>query len=177
MPVELPVLNLNSATYECTFGRGCDGVCCREGRPLVYADEIARIGENLSKFRPLMRPEASRMAARKGFLSGRRRLGQELMRVVGGWCIFFNQGCVLHRVGVAEGDKFRYKPAVCSLFPIQQDGRDNWYIRQKGFKGERWDLFCLDPQNTARRAEESLQEELALAKRFDDEAKATQETR
>lgn len=177
MPVELPVLNLNSATYECTFGRGCDGVCCREGRPLVYADEIARIGTNLPKFLPLMRPDASKMAAKRGLLSGRQRLGQELMRVVGGWCIFFNQGCVLHRVGMAEGDKFRYKPAVCSLFPIQQDECDNWYIRQKGFKGERWDLFCLDPRNTTRRAEESLQEELALAKRFDDEAKATQATR
>ena len=76
MPIDLPVLNLNSATYECTFGRGCDGICCREGRPLVYADEIARIGENLAKFLPLMRPDASKMAARKGFLSGRRRLGQ-----------------------------------------------------------------------------------------------------
>jgi hypothetical protein len=177
MPVELPVLNLDTATYECTFGRGCDGVCCREGRPLVYVDEIARIGENLPKFLPLMRPDARKMAGRKGFLSGRRRLGQELMRVVGGWCIFFNQGCVLHRVGAAEGDRFRYKPAVCSLFPIQQDEHDNWYIRQKGFKGEPWDLFCLDPQNTTRRAEESLQEELALAKRFDDEAKATQAIR
>jgi hypothetical protein len=172
MQHELPVVNLHTATYECTFGRGCDGVCCREGRPLVYADEIARIAENLPKFLPLMRPDASRMAARRGFLSGRRRLGEELMRVTGGWCIFFNQGCVLHQVGAAEGDKFRYKPAVCALFPIQQDDHDRWYVRQKGFKGERWDLFCLDPNNSPKPAAESLQEELALAKRFDDEARA-----
>ncbi len=170
MQHELPVLNLQTATFECTFGRGCDGVCCREGRPLVYADEIARIAENLPKFLPLMRPAAQRVASQRGFLSGRRRLGQELMRVVEGWCIFFNQGCVLHQAGAAEGDKFRYKPAVCALFPIQQDEHDRWYIRQAGFKAEQWDLFCLRPENTSRPAADSLQEELALAKRFDDEA-------
>src|SRR4029079_1113936 len=109
-----------------------DGVCCREGRPLVYADEIERISKNLPKFLPHMRPRAATIAARRGFLSGRRRLGQELMRVTDHWCIFFNQGCVLHRVGAEEGDKYRYKPAVCSLFPIQQDEHDRWYVRQKG---------------------------------------------
>ena len=169
---ELPVLNLHTATYECTYGRGCDGVCCREGRPPMDSEEIARIGENLPKFLPLMRMEAGKVAARRGFLSGRRRLGQEQMRVVGGWCIFFNAGCVLHQVGVAEGDKFRYKPSACALFPLQQDEHDHWYIRQQGFKRERWDLFCLDPQNSPVPAAESLQEELALAKRIDDEARA-----
>jgi hypothetical protein len=168
---ELPVVNLHSAKFECTFGRGCDGVCCREGRPPVYADEIERIAENLPKFLPHMRAQAARMATRNGFLSGRKRYGEPLMRVTGGWCIFFNEGCVLHKVGVAEGDKFRYKPAICSLFPIQQDDHDHWYIRQKGFKRERWELSCLDPSNTTKLAAESLQEELALAKRFDDEAR------
>ena len=172
MPDDLPVINLHTATFECTFGRGCDGVCCREGRPLVYADEVERIRENLPKFLPLMRPQAARTAARRGFLSGRRRLGQELMRVVDGWCIFFNQGCVLHQAGDSEGDKFRYKPAVCSLFPIQQNEHDQWYIRQHGFEQERWNLFCLDPANSSKLAAESLPEELALAKRFDDEAQA-----
>jgi hypothetical protein len=168
---DLPVINLQAATYECTFGRGCDGVCCREGKPLLYADEIIRIGENLARFLPLMRPAASRVAARRGFLSGRQRLGEQTMRVVGGWCIFFHGGCVLHQVGAAEGDKFRYKPAVCSLFPIQRNDDGQWYVRQKGFAGERWDLFCLDPTNCNRRAAESLHEELSLAKRFDDEAR------
>jgi hypothetical protein len=172
MQHELPVLNLQTAKFECTFGRGCDGVCCREGRPPVYADEAARIAENLPKFLPLMRPQAARMAARKGFLSGRITFGQEQMRVTGGWCIFFNQGCVLHQVGAAEGDKYRYKPCVCALFPLEKDDHDRWYVRQKGFERERWDLFCLDPQNSAKPAAESLQEELDLAKRYDDEAQA-----
>jgi hypothetical protein len=95
-----------------------------------------------------------------------------MLRVVGGWCVFFNNGCVLHQVGDAEGDKFRYKPSLCALFPIQQDRHDNWYIRQKGFKRESWDLFCLDPANCTTPAAESLRDEIALAKRFDDEAKA-----
>lgn len=171
MNIELPVLNLHTATFECTYGRGCDGVCCREGRPLVYADEIARISENLPKFLPRMRPRAARIAARRGFLSGRRRLGQEVMRVTDHWCIFFNQGCVLHQVGAEEGDKFRYKPAVCSLFPIQQDDHDQWYVRQKGYKRERWDLFCLDPNNSDKSAAESLREELELAARFEQQAR------
>jgi len=172
MSLELPVVNLDSATYECTFGRGCDGVCCREGKPLVYADEIARISENLPKFLPRMRPQAAQVAERRGFLSGRKRLGEELMRTTDHWCIFFNQGCVLHQVGAEEGDKYRYKPAVCSLFPLQQDEHDRWYVRQKGYNRERWDLFCLDPQNSSKPATESLQEELALAAHYDQEARA-----
>jgi Protein of unknown function (DUF3109) len=168
----LPILNLDQAKFECTFGRGCDGICCREGRPLIYPDEVALLSANLQRFLPLMRPEARSVAARRGFLvPRRRRLGERLLRVVGGWCVFFNQGCVLHQVGESEGDKHRYKPSLCSLFPIQQDQHDRWYVRQKGYKGERWDLFCLDPANTSVPARASLRDEIALAKRFDDEQK------
>lgn len=162
----LPVLNLAQARFECLFGRGCDGVCCREGRPLVYSDEIARLDAHLEKFLPLLRPEARATLRRRGYLTRRRRLGERLMRNAGGWCVFFNRGCVLHRVGEEEGEKFRYKPAVCALFPIQRDGRDRWYVRQKGYRGEKWDLFCLDPAASAQPAAETLQEEMALAERF-----------
>src|SRR3954451_6475975 len=51
----LPVINLKEATYECIFGRGCDGICCQNGRPAVYAEEAARLGENLEKFLPHLR--------------------------------------------------------------------------------------------------------------------------
>ena len=116
------------------------------------------------------RPAARAAVERSGFLvPRRRRLGQRMMRVVRGWCAFFHQGCVLHAVGAAEGDKFRYKPALCALFPIQQDNRDRWYVRQKGYKRERWDLFCLDPRACAVPAGDSLRDEIALARRFDDE--------
>lgn len=170
---ELTVINLHEARFECTYGRGCDGLCCREGRPPVYAEEEARITDNLSKFLPLLRREARAVVERKGYLSlRRRRAGQPVMRVAGGWCVFFNRGCVLHEVGVAEGDKFRYKPSLCALFPIQQDRHDRWYVRQKNFKGETWELFCLDPQASRLSAAESLRDEMALAKRFDEEAQA-----
>jgi hypothetical protein len=172
--VELRVLNLHSATYECTFGRGCDGVCCREGRPLIYPEEIVKLNENIERFLPLLRPRARAVVEKRGFVSGRRRLGQRLLRVADGWCVFFNSGCVLHRVGAEEGDKFRYKPAVCALFPIQQNEHDEWYVRQRDFEDEKWDLFCLDPNNTSVPVAESLCDELALAKRFDDEARAAQ---
>lgn len=172
MAVALPVLNLAEATFECSFGRGCDGPCCREGRPMVYPDEVERISANLEKFLPHLRPAARAVAERKGYLvPTRRRLGEPIMRVAGGACIFFNNGCVLHKVGTAEGDKYRYKPSICSLFPIQQDKHDRWYVRQRGYKRERWDLFCLNPANSPVPAAESLKDEIALAKRFDDEQK------
>ena len=162
----LVVVNLDEARYECTYGRGCDGVCCQDGRPLVYPDEAANIDAQLPRLLALLRPEAQALVRRKGYLTRRRRLGLPQVRHAGGWCVFFHNGCVLHKVGAEEGDKFKYKPAVCSLFPIQQDEKDRWYVRQKGYKGERWNLFCLDPAIHTKPAAETLREELALAASF-----------
>jgi hypothetical protein len=167
---QVPIVNLDEARFECTFGRGCNGICCSQGRPLVYPEEVEAIGANLNKFLPLVRPKARKAIETRGYLSGRRRLGHPVMRVIDGWCVFFHEGCVLHKVGAAEGDKFRYKPAVCGLFPIQQNEDDQWYVRQRGFHKEKWDLFCLDPQNSPVPAAESLREEIALATRYAREA-------
>lgn len=168
----LPVLNLQETAYECTFGRGCEGVCCRNGRPGVYPDEVERLDANLDKFVPLLRPEARAAVEEAGYLSARRRHGLPLLRVVQGWCVFFNQGCVLHRVGDAEGDKYRYKPAPCALFPLARDADDHWYVRQWGLNGEKWDLFCLNPQATRVPAAESLRDEVAQAARYTAEEQA-----
>jgi hypothetical protein len=165
-----PIVNLKDARFECIYRRGCDGVCCREGRPLVYAEEAERIDANLQKFLPFLRGEARVVVEKESYLSRRRKAGQRVMRVSNGWCVFFNHGCVLQKVGAAEGEKFRYKPAVCALFPIQRDARGRWYVRQKGFKGEKWDLSCLDPTSSALPAALSLRDEIALVQRFNDEA-------
>src|SRR5262249_11773184 len=133
MDGNLPVINLSGAKFECTFGRGCDGVCCRNGRPMVYPEEIECIDVNLGKFLPGLRPGALAMVQKAGYLSRRKRLGLPLVRVQDGWCVFFNQGCVLHKVGAEEGDRYRYKPAACALFPLARDKDDRWYVRQKGF--------------------------------------------
>ena len=86
-----------------------------------------------------------------------------MLRVVGGWCIFFREGCVLHKVGMAEGDKFRCKPAPCSLFPLEKDDDGQYFVRQHHYKGEQWnDLFCLAPA-------QSLAGELAFARRLEAE--------
>jgi hypothetical protein len=85
--------------------------------------------------------------------------------VVDGWCVFFHEGCVLHKVGGAEGDTYRYKPAACALFPLVRKD-DEWYVRQKGYENEKWDLFCLDPQATSKPAAESLQGEIRLAEKY-----------
>ncbi|MFQ3593327.1 MAG: DUF3109 family protein [Gemmataceae bacterium] len=164
--VELTVLNLQSATFECTYGRGCEGICCQNGRPPVSSEESARIEKNLKKFWPHLTSQAKELIQRQGFLSRRIKSGKPMLRVVGGWCVFFNDGCVLHKVGAAEGDKFKYKPAPCSLFPLERDdATGHLYVRQHGYKGEQWDLFCLAPDNTSVKAAESLVEELAFAQR------------
>ena len=160
--MSLKVLNLVSARFECTFGRGCEGDCCRDGRPPVYPEEIQNLDDHLPRILPLLRPEARALVGRVGYLSGRRKAGQAMARVVGGWCVFFNRGCTLHQLGASEGAIFRYKPAVCAMFPLAKDDKDRWYVRQKGYKRERWDLTCLDPASTAVPAATSLEAELNL---------------
>jgi hypothetical protein len=170
MSTPLPVVNLDTATFECVFGRGCDGVCCQNGRPPVYPEEADIIQRNVEKFLPHLRPEARAVVERHGFLSRRIKLDLPMLRVVGGWCVFFHGGCVLHKVGAAEGQAFRYKPAACALFPLAKDAQDRWYVRQHGYEGEDWDLFCLNPAHSSRPAAESLRDEIALARFYDAEA-------
>jgi hypothetical protein len=169
MAQSLPVLNLAEANFECTFGRGCDGICCRNGRPMVYPEEVELLDAHLARILPHLRPAARAVVEEGGYRSRRKRLGLPMLRVVDGWCVFFNEGCVLHKLGAAEGDSYRYKPAACALFPLARDEDDRWYVRQRGYKGEKWDLFCLDPANTWVRASASLRAEVALARRFDEE--------
>jgi hypothetical protein len=166
MAISLPVLNLSEARFECIFGRGCDGICCQNGRPGVYPEETARLDANLAKFLPELRPEARQVVEKSGYVSKRRKGGLPMLRVVAGWCVFFNQGCVLHKVGAAEGDAYRYKPAPCSLFPLARRHDDQWYVRQWGYDGEAWDLFCLNPQASPKPAAESLTGEIDLAARI-----------
>jgi hypothetical protein len=170
MPTSLPVINASEATFDCIFGRGCDGICCQNGRPGVYPDEEARITKHLRKFLPHLRPEARALVEKSGYMSNRRRGGLPMLRVVSGWCVFFHEGCVLHKVGAAEGSKYRYKPAACALFPLAKNAKDEWYVRQWGVENEEWDLFCLNTAASPRLATESLGEEMALARHYDREA-------
>jgi hypothetical protein len=162
------ILNLDTARFECTFGRGCDGVCCRNGRPMVYPEESVPLDAKLPEIIPLLRPQARVLVEKHGYLSRRRKCGHPMARVSDGWCVFFNEGCVLHRIGAAEGDAFRFKPAACALFPLSKDEHDRWYVRQKGYKGEIWDLHCLDPAVSGAPAVESLAAEIGFAKRLAD---------
>ena len=177
MRSSLPVVNLAQATFECIFGRGCDGICCQNGRPPVYPEEVERLDAHLDKFLPHLRPAARQLIESSGYLSGRRKYDLPMLRVSDGWCIFFHQGCVLHKVGAAEGDSFRYKPAACALFPLARNDKDDWYVRQHGYEDEKWDLFCLNPQASAKPAADSLQEEIALAECYTREQEAEKAAR
>ncbi|HUR52807.1 MAG TPA: DUF3109 family protein [Gemmataceae bacterium] len=161
--VALPVVNAATATFECIFGRGCDGICCQNGRPSVDAAEQKRITGVLTKTLPHLRPAARTLIEGEGFVSKRTKLGEPMVRVVGGWCVFFNAGCVLHKVGAEDGDAYQYKPSQCALFPLERRESGDWYVRQWGYEGEQWDLFCLNPKQSRKPAVESLAEEITLA--------------
>lgn len=174
MTTSLPVLNLNEAKFECIYGRGCDGICCQNGRPGVHPEEVAVIDANLPKFLPHLRPKARKLVEQAGYLSKRIKTGLPMLRVVDTWCVFFNEGCVLHKVGITDGDKYQYKPSACALFPVAKDGKGQWFIRQHGYYGEEWNLFCLSPTASPMPAAESLKEELALAAKFEAQEQAEQ---
>jgi Fe-S-cluster containining protein len=163
MKISLPLLNLADARFECIYGRGCEGLCCQNGRPGIYPEEEQRLDRNLKKFLPELRPVARKVIEKGGYKSRRRKHGLPMLRVVEGWCVFFNKGCVLHKVGAAEGDKYRYKPAPCALFPLARTEEGDWYVRQWGTEEEEWDLFCLNPEASPRPARKSLAEEIQLA--------------
>jgi hypothetical protein len=162
----LPVLNLAEATFECIFGRGCDGICCKNGRPPVTEDDIARIDAALPKILSQLREPARKKIEKEGYLSNWRKQGKPTLRVADHWCVFFNQGCVLHKIGMLEGDSFKYKPVLCAVFPLDVNDDGKWYIRQWGYEDEEWDLFCLNPKASPRPAAETMRTELALVKRL-----------
>jgi hypothetical protein len=163
----LAIENAETATFDCSFGRGCDGICCRNGRPSVGPDEQKVIASVLPRVLPLLRPEARSAIERDGFTSARIKVGQPMVRVAAGWCVFFNAGCVLHTIGAEDGDSYQYKPTQCALFPLEKGDGGAWYVRQWAENGEQWDLFCLNPANSPRPARESLAAEMALAARLD----------
>jgi len=164
----LPVVveNAETATFDCTFGRGCEGICCKNGRPSVDEAEQAAIRAVLTRALPHLRPLARKLVEAEGFLSNRTKLGNPMLRVEGGWCVLFNGGCVLHKLGAEDGDAYQYKPTQCALFPLEK-GDTGWYVRQWGVEGEKWDLFCLNPEQSKRPAVEALTEELTLAAKCD----------
>lgn len=163
MKKPLTLANAETATFECTFGRGCEGLCCKNGEPSATEVERLRIEAVLPRAMELMRPVARDAIEQLGWLTDEIKLGHPMVRVADEWCVFFNEGCVLHKLGAQEGDFSKYKPIQCSLFPLEPNGDGSWYVRQWDVDGEEWDLFCLNPENSAKRAAESLAPELAVA--------------
>jgi Fe-S-cluster containining protein len=160
----LLVVNGATATFDCSFGRGCPGICCQHGEPSVTPAEYARIRESLPKVIPHLRPEAAKSLEAQDFTGADVKLGNPMVRVVDGWCLFFNEGCVLHKVGALEGDFSKYKPIQCTMFPLEPNGDGSWYVRQWHLEGEEWnDLFCLNPANTPLKAVDTLAPEIAVA--------------
>ena len=162
-----PILNSAEARFECTYGRGCAGLCCRNGRPAVTETDRAWIEKALKRVLPRMREVARKVVEREGYLSRRKKAGKPMIRVAEEWCVFFNRGCTLHAVGAEQGTPWRFKPSTCILFPLDRTKDGQWYVRQRGFRGEQWDLPCLDPEASGVRAVDSLRTELRYARQLD----------
>ncbi|HTF91237.1 MAG TPA: DUF3109 family protein [Planctomycetota bacterium] len=162
--VELNILNAKSATFECVFPV-CGGVCCKNGRPGISPGEAQRIQDNLPKFLPHLLPKSRRLVETRGFLTRRVKEGRRTLAVSEGWCIFFNEGCVLHKVGAEEGERFAYKPWHCVAFPLEKDAKTaEWYVRQHGYRGEAWDVFCINPKESSKPALTTLAAEIEFAR-------------
>lgn len=140
------------------------------GRPALEPDEEARIRARMDRFAERLRPTARALVASAGFLSAPGPDGRRTLAVSRGWCVFFHDGCVLERAGAEEGDRFRYKPWRCALFPLRRDpATGRWFVRQRGERGETWDLFCLDPRESEKRAHQTLRAELSHVRRLSEE--------
>jgi hypothetical protein len=164
--VEFEIQGLDEARFECVYP-SCGGVCCMNGRPPLEKGEHERIAENVQKFLPHMRPEARARVEEKGFLTKRMKEGLPALAMSRGWCIFFNDGCVLHKVGAEEGDKWKYKPWRCVAFPLERSSAGKWHVRQWRLKGEAWDLFCLNPQESPKKPADTLREEIAFVRELE----------
>lgn len=167
MMTSLPIVNAETAKFECTFGRGCEGVCCQEGKPPLTDLDLANIEAAFPKIKSQMRDAARKKVDKIGYLSNWRKAGMPTLRVADGWCVFFNQGCLFHKLGMEEGDSFKYKPFYCAIFPLEQTEKGDWYIRQRGLEKEKWDVFCLNPKNSPKLAVESMKDEIACVEKYE----------
>ena len=168
LKLPLPLLNAETAKFECTFGRGCKGDCCTNGRPGLSEQEQQAITANLHKILPHLSVKARKLIETKGIATKRTRDGLPLAAVIDGWCVYFNNGCALHRAGALEGNPMKYKPMQCAIFPLLWNDDGQWYVRQWQYEKETWnDLFCLNPNQSNVKATDSLKNELNLAATMD----------
>jgi hypothetical protein len=167
----IDVENLATATFECVYPT-CGGICCKQGRPAIEPGEQRRIARNLAKFLPLLRPAARKLVEAKGFVTKRVKAGRPMLAVSEGWCVFESGGCVLHKVGAQEGDRFKYKPWRCAIFPLDRAKDGTWFVRQWKQRGEGWDLFCLNPKESKVKAAKSCAGEVEFARRLESDAES-----
>jgi hypothetical protein len=114
-----------------------------------------------------MRPRARAVVDKSGWRTRRLKSKLPTLAVKDRACVFYNEGCVLHAIGADEGDTTKYKPATCVLFPIDSAPKGGYEVRQWGRKGEKWNLFCLDPTASGKMARDTLRAELAFLERLE----------
>lgn len=173
----LVLANADTARFECTYGRGCEGICCSNSTPPVDPAKQDIINSVLPEVLPLLRPGARALIEQSGYIDPEEVYeGNPSIRVESDWCVFFNKGCVLHKVGAERGDSTWAKPVACYLFPIDHDSQGRWYIRQHGVDDEQWtELPCLAGTPDLPLAVTTLGFEMEMAARLEAQNRGAEE--
>jgi hypothetical protein len=128
------------SSWECLFGRGCQGVltgpsaelaqgCCSYGAHFTDEADIARVEAAAATLGPdqwQFRSQGRRRGVVKTDPSGAR-----VTRMVEGACVFLNRpgfpggpGCALHRAALERGQRpMDLKPDVCWQLPLRREDR------------------------------------------------------
>jgi hypothetical protein len=128
------------SSWECLFGRGCQGVltgpapelvqgCCSYGAHFTDEADVARVeaaAATLGRDQWQFRSQGLRRGVVKTDAAGDR-----VTRMVGGACIFLNRpgfpggaGCALHRAALERGERpMDLKPDVCWQLPLRRVDR------------------------------------------------------
>jgi hypothetical protein len=130
------------SSWECIFGRGCQGVltgpapelvqgCCSYGAHFVDDDDLARIEKKAAQLTADEWQFRSKGRRKDGALkiSKVNKDGDTVTRLADDACIFLNRpgfgagpGCALHQAALSRGERpVDWKPEVCWQLPLRRD--------------------------------------------------------
>ncbi|MCU1460657.1 MAG: hypothetical protein JWO37_732 [Acidimicrobiales bacterium] len=134
------------SSWECIFGRGCQGVltgpapelvqgCCSYGAHFVDDDDLARIEKKAAQLTAAEWQFRSKGRRKDGVLkiSKVNKDADTVTRMADDACIFLNRpgfgagpGCALHQAALSRGERpVDWKPEVCWQLPLRRDEEED----------------------------------------------------
>lgn len=161
-----------ASSWECIFGRGCQGVltgpapelvqgCCSYGAHFTGDDDVARVEAAAAELTAEQWQFRSKGLGR-GVVK-RNRQGETVTRLVEDACVFLNRpgwpggaGCALHRAALERGSEpLTLKPDVCWQLPLRREDTvaegghvtsalTEWRRRHWGRGGTEFHWWCTE---------------------------------